>query len=142
MRTRFTASTRPTAAAAAARSSTKGPQRRFVPKRAGELDRDAVFADFGEAVNMTAKQIRKHLRTAESKAVGFTYPGQRESVGRQSARRIINILERGPRPDDFAHMRKVIGYVRRHLAQRPRGEVRDTRWAASLKNWGHDPLLD
>lgn len=139
MRTRFTASIRPTAAA---RSSTKGPQRRFAPKRAGELDRDAVFADFGEAVNMTAKQIRKHLRTAESKAVGFTYPGQSESVGRQSARRIIRILERGPQADDFPHMRKVIGYVRRHLAQRPRGEVRDTRWAASLKNWGHDPLLD
>lgn len=137
MRTRFTASTRPVTA----RAPTKNLPRRFAPRRSGELDRDAVFADFGEAVNMSAAQIRKHLRTNESKRVGFTYPGQRESVGRQSARRIIRILERGPRPDDFAHMRKVIGYVRRHLAQRPRGDVRDTRWRWSLMNWGHDPLL-
>jgi hypothetical protein len=37
-------------------------------------------------------------------------------------------------------MRKVVGYVRRHLAQRPPGDVRDTRWRHSLMNWGHDPL--
>lgn len=37
-------------------------------------------------------------------------------------------------------MRKVVGYVRRHLAQRPSGDVEDTRWRYSLMNWGHDPL--
>lgn len=37
-------------------------------------------------------------------------------------------------------MRKVVGDVHRHLAQRPEGEVRDTRWRWSLMNWGHDPL--
>ncbi|MER5294490.1 DNA-binding protein, partial [Streptomyces pharetrae] len=25
-------------------------------------------------------------------------------------------------------------------AQRPSGDVRDTRWRHSLMNWGHDPL--
>jgi YebC/PmpR family DNA-binding regulatory protein len=44
--------------------------------------------------------------------------------------------------DDVAHMRKVIGYVHRHLAQRPKGDVKDTRWRYSLMNWGHDPLKD
>jgi hypothetical protein len=42
--------------------------------------------------------------------------------------------------DDYAHMKKVIGYCRRHLAQRPAGDVTDTRWRWSLMNWGHDPL--
>ena len=33
-----------------------------------------------------------------------------------------------------------IGYCRRHLAQRPWGDVTETRWRYSLMNWGHDPL--
>jgi hypothetical protein len=37
-------------------------------------------------------------------------------------------------------VRKVVGYVHRHLAQRPKGDVADTRWRCSLVNWGHDPL--
>lgn len=41
---------------------------------------------------------------------------------------------------DHAHMRKVVGYVHRHLAQRPSGDVTGTRWRHSLLNWGHDPL--
>ena len=41
---------------------------------------------------------------------------------------------------DYDHMRTVIGYVHRHLAQRPSGDVRETRWRYSLMNWGHDPL--
>jgi hypothetical protein len=44
--------------------------------------------------------------------------------------------------DDAAHMRKVVGYVRRHLAQRPSGDVTETPWRYSLMNWGHDPLKD
>jgi hypothetical protein len=39
-------------------------------------------------------------------------------------------------------MRTVVGYVHRHLAQRPDGDVTDTRWRRSLMNWGHDPLAD
>lgn len=42
--------------------------------------------------------------------------------------------------DDVAHRRKVVGYVHRHKAQVPRGDVTDTRWRYSLMNWGHDPL--
>ncbi|OZM84312.1 hypothetical protein CFP66_03285 [Pseudonocardia sp. MH-G8] len=42
--------------------------------------------------------------------------------------------------DDHAHMRKVVGYVHRHLAQRPTKEsIEDSRWRHSLMNWGHDP---
>ena len=43
------------------------------------------------------------------------------------------------RGDDAAHMRTVVGYIHRHLAQRPSGDVTDSRWRSSLMNWGHDP---
>jgi hypothetical protein len=53
----------------------------------------------------------------------------------------VNTDDRGAdRDDDYAHMRKVVGYVHRHLAQRPTKErVEDSRWRYSLMNWGHDP---
>jgi Protein of unknown function (DUF3140) len=41
---------------------------------------------------------------------------------------------------DVEHMRKVVGYVHRHLEQRPSGDVTETRWRYSLMNWGHDPV--
>ena len=41
---------------------------------------------------------------------------------------------------DEEHMRKVVGYVHRHAAQRPTGDVSGTPWRFSLMNWGHDPL--
>ena len=41
--------------------------------------------------------------------------------------------------DDYAHLQKVVGYVHRHKAQRPKGDVPETRWRFSLMNWGHDP---
>ncbi len=36
-------------------------------------------------------------------------------------------------------MRKVVGYVHRHVTQRPSGDVSETPWRYSLMNWGHDP---
>ena len=41
---------------------------------------------------------------------------------------------------DDTHMRKVVGYTKRHLAQRPSGDVTDSAWRYSLMNWGHDPV--
>ena len=38
-------------------------------------------------------------------------------------------------------MRKVVGYVRRHLAQGgPAADKEHSRWRYSLMNWDHDPL--
>ena len=93
-------------------------------------------------VNMTPAELRAWLKTPESKSVGFVHEGETESVGRQSARKIIRILEQGGPKDeaDEKWMRKVAGYNARHLAQRPSGDVSNTRWLFSLKNWGHDPM--
>ncbi len=107
------------------------------------LNHPAVHKAFRQAVNMTPGAIEKWLRTDASKAVGFVRRGETESVGRQSGRRIVAILRKNKTAltdADYAHMRKVVGYVKRHLAQRPRGDVTRARWRYSLMNWGHDPL--
>ena len=106
-------------------------------------DESAIRKAFAAAVNMTADEIAAWLETPSSKAVGQTRRGESESIGRQSARRIVEILASAPEAlseSDYVHMRKVVGYVRRHGAQRPAGDVTDTRWRWSLMNWGHDPL--
>jgi hypothetical protein len=112
---------------------------------AAELDdeeRRAVIRDFDEAVNMTPRELERWLDTDESKAVGQKEGGG-ESVGHGSGRRIVAIgrTKRADlSDDDVAHMRTVVGYVHRHLAQRPDGDVAETPWRHSLMNWGHDPL--
>jgi hypothetical protein len=101
-----------------------------------------TWNEFRELVNMKPSQLAKWLETAESLDAGQHKDGG-ESTGHASGRRILSILH--TRKDDLTdadhqHMRKVVGYIRRHLAQRPAGDVRDTRWRHSLMNWGHDPL--
>ncbi|MFC8492029.1 DUF3140 domain-containing protein [Streptomyces sp. NPDC057235] len=105
-------------------------------------DRDEIISNFKEAVNMTAGKLEKWLETEESKKVGQSKDGG-ESVGHASGRRIVDLLrtKKGDfDDDDIAHMRKVTGYVHRHLKQRPKGDVTNTPWRYSLMNWGHDPL--
>jgi hypothetical protein len=97
---------------------------------------------FRERVNMAPKELERWLETDESSSVGQK-DGGGESVGHASGRRIVRLLRKRQAEysdDDFEHMRKVVGFINRHLAQRPEGEVRDTPWRYSLMNWGHDPL--
>ena len=109
---------------------------------AAPLDRQKIRADFAAAVNMSAGEIEDWLETAESRSVGQVKPGASESIGRQSARRVVAIL-RTPEPEldeeDYRHMRKVVGFVKRHRAQEPANMV-TSRWRYALMNWGHDPL--
>ncbi len=112
----------------------------------GDDERDEIRRHFDEAVNMTAKELDDWLRTPESREVGWGKDDGGESVGHESGRRIVAILRKKRAElgyDDYAHMRKVAGYVGRHLAQGgPDEGVEESRWRFSLKNWGHDPLKD
>ena len=107
-------------------------------------DADTIRREFGEAVNMTAGELEEWLRTDESQSVGQKSSGSDESTGHESGRRIVELLHTKKADltdDDLAHMRKVHGYVQRHLAQEPAKEdVATSRWRYSLMNWGHDPL--
>jgi hypothetical protein len=108
------------------------------------LDRDKVLREFRGAVNMTAGELEAWLDTDESRKVGWRRPGAQESVGHASGRRIVAILrtaEPALDDDDYRHMRRVVGFVRRHRAQEPANPV-TSRWRYSLMNWGCDPLND
>lgn len=104
-------------------------------------DRQETWDDFDKAVNMTPSELKKWLDTDEAKKVGQKKGGG-ESTGHEMGRRIVAILEKKKAEltdDDYAHMRKVVGYVNRHSAQRPTGDITDTKWRYSLMNWGNDP---
>lgn len=101
-----------------------------------------VWTEWKDAVNMTASELENWLQTDESKQVGQKDEGG-ESVGHASGRRIIKILstKKSDLTDsDVEHMRKVVGYIHRHLAQKPSSDIENSKWRYSLMNWGHDPL--
>ncbi|OBK74105.1 DUF3140 domain-containing protein [Mycobacterium sp. 1274761.0] len=101
----------------------------------------STYDEFQHIVNMTAGELEKWLRTDASKKVGQKSGGD-ESTGHASGRRIVKLLRSKKSEltdDDYAHMRKVVGYAHRHLAQRPSGEISESAWRYSLMNWGHDP---
>jgi hypothetical protein len=107
-------------------------------------ERTTIRKEFDEAVNMSAAELEQWLATDESQAVGWKGEdghGDGESVGHRSGLRIVELLHQKGSDldeDDIAHMKKVVGYVHRHMAQEP-AHPEGSRWAASLKNWGHDP---
>ena len=110
-------------------------------------DNAQIAKDFDAAVNMPPAALEKWLDTDESKAVGWKGEdghGDGESVGHQSGQRIVAIKRKKKADltdDDRAHMKKVVGYVHRHLAQGgPASDVEHSRWRYSLMNWGHDPM--
>lgn len=66
----------------------------------------------------------------------------------KSGRKIVSILQKNPDKvpekydrEDIQHMRRVVAYCKRHLAQE--GATKNntnSKSYKSLKNWGHDPL--
>lgn len=106
-------------------------------------DSGATVKEFKQAVNMSAKTLTAWLDTPESKKVGYKSSAGSESVGHDSGKKIAVLLSKAVddfAAEDMAHARKVLGYIHRHLAQRPAGDITHTPWRYSLMNWGHDPL--
>jgi hypothetical protein len=121
-----------------------------VTQKVNPVDPDSEEAadirrEFRDRVNMTPAHLRRWLETDESRSVGQK-DGDTESVGHESGRRIVDILQRKSSEldgHDLAHMKKVNAYIARHLAQRPdksTDELGRSAWTYSLRNWGHDPL--
>ena len=106
-------------------------------------EQQETYDDFRDLVNMQPSELEDWLETDESKSVGDSDSG--ESTGHKSGRRIVEI-KRTNKDDlteaDLDHVSKVVGYVKRHMAQVPDGDVSETDWRYSLKNWGHDPCQD
>ncbi len=97
-------------------------------------DRETSIEEFRDAVNMPLKELADWLQTSESKDAG-QQSGGGESTGHESGRMIVDILDKKKTDytdDDIDQMRRVTGYIHRHLAQRPNGDVADTRWRHSF----------
>lgn len=95
---------------------------------------------------MSASELQDWLGGAESAGAGWSKDdGSGESIGHESGRKIVDILERSEAgedvtDDDVDHMRKVVAYCKRHLAQEGAAKKDPhSKSAKSLKNWGHDP---
>ncbi|KAH8881904.1 hypothetical protein GQ53DRAFT_886599 [Thozetella sp. PMI_491] len=117
-----------------------------------------VIKEFNEVVNMSAKELETWLKSEDSNSAGWpkddANEDESETVGHDSGRKIVEILSDNPEKkpekyteDQVAHMRKVVSYCKRHLAQETKAnsekspdEVKKSKSYASLKNWGHDFL--
>ena len=94
---------------------------------------------------MAPAELQAWLESEDSRKVGWKGPdgkGSGERIGHDLGRRIVAILHKKTAAltdNDYAHMRKVAGYVARHTAQRPENVV-TSLWHYSLMNWGHNPL--
>jgi ElaB/YqjD/DUF883 family membrane-anchored ribosome-binding protein len=98
----------------------------------------AIRKELNRLVNLAPKELEAWLDTA-----GDVRKGEGESVGRPSAKKILKTrtTQAADLGDaDDRRMKKAIGCRRRQLAQRPWGDVTDTRWRWSLMNRGPDPL--
>ncbi|KAI5247247.1 hypothetical protein E4T43_02136 [Aureobasidium subglaciale] len=111
-------------------------------------DNDTVIKEFNELVNMSPDQLKEWLGDEESAGAGWSKDdGWGETVGHESGRKIIEILEKNPNKEpskydegDISHMRKVVAYNKRHLAQEGKAKQDpESKSAKSLKNWGHNP---
>lgn len=109
-----------------------------------KLDRDAIYKESKQVMNLPPRELSEWLETDDSKSAGWKGDAGGETVGHASGRRIVQIKKKKKADltdDDYRHMRKVIGYVHRHVVQGgPAEDKRDSRWRHSLMNWGHDPL--
>jgi hypothetical protein len=103
---------------------------------------EEIWNEWRDLVNMQPKELEDWLDTEESKAVGDSENS--ESTGHKSGREIVKI--KNTKKDDLTddqwdHMAKVVGYIKRHCAQGgPDDNIKESTWRYSLMNWGHDPL--
>ena len=95
-----------------------------------------IYQEFYDLVNMAPSELEDWLTTEKSQNVGQD-SGDGESIGHKSGKHIIEIKRKKKdnlKSDDYDHMNKVVGYIKRHLAQKPDGEIKNTPWRYSLKN--------
>lgn len=107
-----------------------------------------VIKEFNQLVNMSATELEKWLKSSDSTSSGWKNGDSGETVGHNSATKILDILKRNPdkkkeryTQDDIKHMRKVVSYNKRHLAQeqhfkeeKGEEELKKTKSYKSLKS--------
>ena len=109
---------------------------------ATDKTKSQIWDEWRNLVNMAPRELEDWLETEESKSVGDRDEG--ESTGYASGRRIIDIKRTKKddlTADQWEHMARVVGYIKRHCAQGgPESDMETSAWRYSLMNWGHDPV--
>jgi hypothetical protein len=104
--------------------------------------KSTIWSEWRDLVNMAPQELEDWLKTEESHSFGDE--DDRESTGHKSGRRIVTIkrTKKDALSDEqWDHMGKVVGYIKRHLSQgAPQKQVESSAWSYSLMNWGHDPM--
>lgn len=91
---------------------------------------------------MSPDELEEWLKTENSESSGWKNDsGEGETVGHESGRKIVDILRRNPKKqkdaytdEDIQHMRKVVAYCARHLAQE--NKLKDTKSEEELEQVG------
>lgn len=96
---------------------------------------ETVVQEFNELVNMNAEELAEWLKGDASIGSGWKKDdGSGETVGHDRrppyCRHSTKESKQRPDRDDIAHMRKVVSYCKRHLAQVPAQE----RWGRAKQN--------
>src|SRR5687768_2151966 len=105
-------------------------------ERADARNRDEIWHDFHEVVNLTSAEIESRL--SPPSAMGWA----REQD--QAGRRLIKVLGKRKADldeDDYWYMRQIVEHVHRRRAQgRPGDDSEGSHWREQLMELGHDPL--
>jgi hypothetical protein len=107
-------------------------------------NKDEIYDEFYDLVNMTPSELEDWLDTDKSKDVGQD-SGDGEAIGHKSGKKIIKIKNKKKdelTDTNYEHMSKVTSYINRHKAQKPSSDIAESNWRYSLKNWGHDPCKE
>jgi len=101
---------------------------------------DALWDGFHTAVNMTSRELREWLATAQAGEGTDVLP---EHLGDERSRAVLEVL--GKRrtdltPDDVAVMQSVVDEVQAARGDDREPEAGDTQWRHRLMSIGHDPL--
>lgn len=109
-----------------------------------DKEKDEIYREFNDKVNMSPKELEEWLQTDEAKSSGQGSE-RGKSTGYQSGEKIVRIKHKKKAElseSDYKHMQKVNGYIARHRAQQPDKDIQTSTWRYSLKNWGHDPCKE
>ena len=111
-----------------------------------QAEKADTHREFTHLVNMAPAKLRAWLASETSRSVGMTPEGERvtgagqgESVGHHMGERILQMRatkQAALTDEDYADMRKVVGYIHRHSKQRPHGDVTETPVAALADELG------
>ena len=107
---------------------------------ASEID-DQLWDEFHTVVNMSSRELREWLATADSGEVTDALPDQ---AGSDRSRAVLDILSKRRTdltPDDVEVMESVVAEIRGERGADPlESKAGDTQWRHRLMSLGHDPL--